>query len=205
MIGTGKWFLEHPKYVQWRQNQGQCFLFLTAGPGYGKSVLMHSVVDNDIAPTETRITCYFFFRDVSEQQRSITEALSAILHQLFRQRPKLLHLAEDTFANFGSKMSERFTPLWDLLIKCAKACNEPIYCIIDAIDECDNENRKDLIRVFKDYYGKENHISKSQGMLRFLVSGRAYLDHSSPQKISLTTCQMKHIYQLRICLSYKRK
>ncbi|KAM5342918.1 hypothetical protein ACJ41O_013884 [Fusarium nematophilum] len=76
-------------------------LWVSANPGCGKSVLAKYLVDSKLQTTEPRTTCYFFFKDDFEDQRSATSALSCILHQLFIQR-------EDLFSNKIVKRLEAY-------------------------------------------------------------------------------------------------
>src|SRR5882762_7065915 len=65
-------------------------LWISADPGCGKSVFVKYLVDPISETTECRTTCYFFFKDDFEDQKSAASALCYILHQLFMQRRILL-------------------------------------------------------------------------------------------------------------------
>jgi ankyrin repeat domain-containing protein 50 len=66
---------------------GPDLLWVSADPGCGKSVLAKYLVDEILPSTNTRIACYFFFKDDFEDQKSIAGALCCILYQIFRQQP----------------------------------------------------------------------------------------------------------------------
>src|SRR5436190_18408613 len=91
--GTCQWVLQHGNFRNWQETNSSSLLWVSADPGCGKSVLSKSLVDEDFKGIETRITCYFFFKDDNETQRSIAIALSALLHQLFSQKPTLIKYA----------------------------------------------------------------------------------------------------------------
>lgn len=42
---TCTWFLEDPKFCDWRDSENSCFLWISAGPDCGKSVLSKHLVD----------------------------------------------------------------------------------------------------------------------------------------------------------------
>ncbi|RVD83769.1 uncharacterized protein DFL_005548 [Arthrobotrys flagrans] len=64
-------------------------LWVSADPGSGKSVLAKYLVDC-VLSTESRTTCYFFFKDDFKGQRSAATALYCILFQLFNKKRSLL-------------------------------------------------------------------------------------------------------------------
>jgi ankyrin repeat protein len=151
-------------------------LWVSADPGYGKSVLAKSLVDTDLMPTESRTTCYFFFKDDNADQKSITNALSALLHQLFSRKSGLLKYAIPEFESNGPQLPHLFDPLWRILTSAAEdpAAGE-IICIFDALDECEEQGRFKLIDALKDYYHKISDRGNNSA-LKFLVTSRPYFD-----------------------------
>ncbi|TGO11258.1 hypothetical protein BTUL_0114g00360 [Botrytis tulipae] len=82
--GTCKWVLEHPTFIDWKEGNGPGVLWISADPGYGKSVLSKALIDEDlVASDQDTDVRYFFFKDISKEQRSLTKALAALLHQIF--------------------------------------------------------------------------------------------------------------------------
>ena len=146
-------------------------LWVSADPGCGKSVLAKYLVDSVLATTESRTTCYFFFKDDFEDQRSIVCALCCILRQLFLQ--KRILLSEKIFEQFemdGEKFTGSFNGLWDAIISAAedKSAGE-ITCILDAIDECEDHGRSQLMQALCKLYGTRSNFN-----LKFLVTSRPY-------------------------------
>jgi hypothetical protein len=87
--GTCEWFQSHGHFKHWKDTPGSRLLWVSADPGCGKSVLVKFLVDHALKTAGSRTTCYFFFKDDFEDQKSATSALCAILHQLFAQNEKL--------------------------------------------------------------------------------------------------------------------
>jgi hypothetical protein len=186
MSGTFEWFLSDRKFAEWRNTTGSKMMFVTAGAGCGKSVLLKSLVDEELATSERRVTCYFFFRKGYDQQESALEALSALLHQLFCQAPHLIELALPDYNRFGEKnFSAQFATLWKILLECATAYDGEVLCVLDGLDECQAEDirttpgkpfypRKELTKRLKDTYALTTPTSNNtQGRtLKFLVSAR---------------------------------
>jgi hypothetical protein len=127
--------------------------------------------------TESRATCYFFFKDDNNQQQSPATALSALLHQLFSQRRSLIKYALPDHENEGKNLPLSFYKLWNILTKSA---SDPeageVVCILDALDECEESGRYNIINSLNDFY--KNVISSEQHLpkLKFLITSRPYLD-----------------------------
>jgi ankyrin repeat protein len=172
--GTCEWFLHHQKFVSWRQDIAKTLLWVTAGPGCGKSVLCKALVDKGLLhpenpETETTSICYFFFKDDPEQGSGIN-ALCSILHQLFKQKPWLIQHAVSEYKISGPKLP--FGTLWNTLMEAATDPNAgPIICVFDALDECESVSRLSLIKKIS-YFHRTSDTSGSK--LKFIVTSRPY-------------------------------
>jgi hypothetical protein len=159
-------------------------MFVTGGAGCGKSVLLKSLVDGELASTDRRVTCYFFFKEGNSQQESALEALCALLHQLLCQAPHLIEFALPHYINFGKEtFSAQFAALWKILSQCAKAYDGEVLCVLDGLDECQAEDvrvtttrsshrREELTDGLKAIYTNPANANANDGTLKFLVSAR---------------------------------
>lgn len=99
--GTCEWFLNHTRFLTWRESQSSSLLWLSADPGCGKSVLSKYLVDRKgevlTVNREPPILCYFFFKDGDVDRMDGTKALCAFLHQLIMQQPHLYRHAKEDF------------------------------------------------------------------------------------------------------------
>ncbi|KAJ6004873.1 hypothetical protein N7540_012672 [Penicillium herquei] len=169
--GTCNWFTKHPDFQKWKQDKDIKLLFVSAGPGCGKSVLSKYLVEK-VLPTGEQTICYFFFRDDYPDQRRHTIALASMLHQLFLPHPYLISDAVlDRHDSEGEKLFESFHTLWDIFvtsITCLK--DEHIMCVIDALDECQEDERRQLVRAINEFYIRSNMDHR----LKFLLTSRPY-------------------------------
>ena len=147
---------------------------MSADPGCGKSVLAKYLADEVLPSTTTRATCYFFFKEDFEDQRSSIVSLCSILRQIFDQDPvsfsiEILKKLEEK----GPALLKSFRDLWDILISVATSSKrKEIVCIFDALDECDASGRHELIEtVSKFYSGKA-----TRPVLKAILTSRPYLD-----------------------------
>jgi ankyrin repeat domain-containing protein 50 len=149
----------------------------SADPGCGKSVLAKSLIDQEMKATESRITCYFFFKDDNETQKSITIALSALLHQLFSQKRSLIQHAMADYEVEGNQLPQSFHKLWSILTKATSDSRAgEVVCILDALDECEESGRYEIIDALNTFYKQATSSKRSASQLKFLVTSRPYFD-----------------------------
>jgi hypothetical protein len=79
--------------------------------GSVKSVLAKYLIDKRLPRSAT--TCYFFLK--SEDQNTVRQALCALLHQLFAQKPSLITYAIKEFQNNGNGLINSTNSLWTVL------------------------------------------------------------------------------------------
>ncbi|RYP21591.1 hypothetical protein DL767_009231 [Monosporascus sp. MG133] len=169
--GTCEWFVTHTSFREWQQSKSSSMLWVSADPGCGKSVLVKHLVDFVLPTTASRTTCYFFFKDDFEDQRSVKGALCCILHQLFTQKEVLF--SDKILGQFEADregLTNSFAELWDVLVAAAEDGNAgEIVCIFDALDECDDQERSYLEKALCDFYGTERGLN-----LKVLITSRPY-------------------------------
>ncbi|KAH0534088.1 hypothetical protein FGG08_007313, partial [Glutinoglossum americanum] len=174
---TCQWFLEHSNFQTWYRSNTSSLLWVSADPGCGKSVLSKSLVEKELKSTESRATCYFFFKDDDIKQKSVTHALSALLHQLFSQKKFLIQHAIPDYESEGERLPTLFHKQWTVL---TKAATDPkageVICILDALDECEESGRYDIIKALSAFYKKANNTEGNPSRFKFLATSRPYLD-----------------------------
>ncbi|KAG7404322.1 Ankyrin repeat domain-containing protein 50 [Fusarium oxysporum f. sp. rapae] len=176
--GTCEWFVGHGQFKKWRKSKSSSMLWVSANPGCGKSVLAKYLVDSELKTMESRTTCYFFFKDDFPDQRSARSALSCILHQLFAQREELFtHKIVKRFKIYKPPLTNSYYELWELwevLVMASQDQNAgEIVCILDAFDECEDQERRELAQALRKFYDADNDTRNSVN-LKFLVTSRPY-------------------------------
>ncbi|KAK2613020.1 hypothetical protein QQS21_000949 [Conoideocrella luteorostrata] len=162
---TCLWFLNHEHFQKWLEQESGPLL-VTADPGCGKSVLAKYLVDHGL-PRSTTI-CYFFFKD--QDQNTIRQALCALLHQLFSQRPSLIEHAMPQYVKDGEGLIHSTESLWTILqnsIKDPQAGS--VIIVFDALDECEESEFAHLIRKVEAIF-----YQMSSGKLKCLLTCRPY-------------------------------
>ncbi|KAF2181465.1 purine and uridine phosphorylase [Zopfia rhizophila CBS 207.26] len=165
--GTCMWFLEHDHFQEWlKQESGP--LLVSADPGCGKSVLAKYLIDHGLPRSAT--ICYFFFKD--QDQNTVRQALCALLHQLFSQKPSLIQHAMKQFDKDGQGLINSTKSLWTILGNAVQDPQVgPVITVLDALDECAESEFQDLMR------NVENQFRSNQsghGKLKYLLTSRPY-------------------------------
>src|SRR5947209_9926671 len=135
--GTCEWFRTHPKFLSWLKMEESGLLLVSADPGCGKSVLARFLVEEELTrynPTAT--ICYFFFKETSEKNdRELSSALCAILHQLFESRGQLAEdLSSKTYGESEGKgnLGKNTWKLWEIFQEAvAQPSAGTVYCVYD--------------------------------------------------------------------------
>lgn len=192
--GTCEWFLSDERFCKWRDSKSASLLWVSAGPGRGKSVLSKTLIDEGhlnslttftITPSEISIStaptssiCYFFFKDGDDVRMDGAQALCAMLHQLFTSPSTsgLIKHALSSHKEHGATLVGKFSILWRILIECASSSDTgEIICILDALDECKEDSRQEVIQALQKFYHSHDRSSGTD-KFKFLVTSRPYDD-----------------------------
>jgi ankyrin repeat protein len=175
---TCEWFFKDERFRKWRNTNTSSVLWVSASPGCGKSVLSRALIDEQHLYRSVATTvCYFFFKDGAENRMHATDALSAILHQLFEHDTEnhLIKFALPSHRAHGQKLSTNFSELWQILLKCVESPNTgEIVVLLDALDECKSESWKSLLQKLVEFYSQRPSDQPSK--LKFLITSRPYDD-----------------------------
>ena len=175
---TCEWFFEDDRFLEWRDSNFSRLLWVSAGPGCGKSVLARALIDERRVCTNTMAStvCYFFFKDGQEHRTRGANALGALLHQLFENSTLITH-ALSSYRSYGKKLRDTFSELWEILVKSAEDSEAgEIICVLDALDECEKNARNQLIEKLVHFFSQGESCQNPSLKLKFLVTSRPYDD-----------------------------
>lgn len=174
--GTCEWFASHSLFKHWNSSSHHNkagLLYVTADPGCGKSVLCRYLID-EVLPEANRNVCYFFFKEDFESQRRVLTALCSLLHQIFLSNKSFL--SDDilqVYAERGKKFFQSFENLWKIFLLVSQ--RQETICVLDALDECQDDDRKQLIDAVASACNDDlSGGTKSGFRPKFLISSRPY-------------------------------
>ncbi|KAH7123364.1 hypothetical protein B0J13DRAFT_531482 [Dactylonectria estremocensis] len=190
-VMTCKWILEKSQYVNWLDPmqlvQHNGFLWIKGKPGAGKSTLMKYVLENARRTMRSKFIIQFFFNAPGHDlERSTIGMYRSLLLQMLNQLPGLW----DVLDSLNSTVSGRGCPDWNLeLLKSTfedaiqHLGTSSLVCFIDALDECDESQIRDMISSWEYLGGLA--VNKR---LKFLVcfSSRHYPHITMKNGLSLT-------------------
>ncbi|KAL3440492.1 hypothetical protein BJX65DRAFT_300428 [Aspergillus insuetus] len=152
------------KFQEWLQAESGPLL-VSADPGCGKSMPARYLIDSYLPRSAT--ICYFFFKD--KVQDRVRQALCALLHQLFSQKPHLIKHAMPEYSKDGEGLINSTESLWKVLRNAiGDPQSGPIIMVLDALDECSELELPDLTQ------NVESQFRGRQGKLKYLLTCRSY-------------------------------
>ncbi|KAI1434427.1 nucleoside phosphorylase domain-containing protein [Xylaria sp. CBS 124048] len=171
IAGTCDWLASQKLFRDWLGSESSRLLWVSAEAGCGKSVLAKHLIDS-VLPTESRTVCYFFFKDDVEDQRNMVTAFRCILYQLFEQKPSVL--SDAIIRQFGINGANLLNSFDELLQVLTSAAEDPsageIICVLDAIDECEDQGKRQLTQKLRRLYDSGGPGRNFN--LKFLVTSR---------------------------------
>ncbi|TFY72970.1 hypothetical protein EVG20_g53 [Dentipellis fragilis] len=166
---TGQWFFEDQRFMEWK-DQRHSSMWLYGKPGGGKTVLCSTIIKMLQDYTKSRTSCalvffYFDFKDSAKQ--TFLDMLRSLLRQLCSQDLaastvlKKLYADHDNGARQPSRQDLQAT-LGDIL-----GCFDDVYIVLDALDECHEDDRNRCLLSFLESTMLNGHSS-----VHFLATSR---------------------------------
>ena len=185
--GTCAWIFEKPEYKSWCDSEQiplhHGFLWIKSKPGAGKSTLMKFLLDvteQQSSPNQAVISFFFNARgDLLE--RSLEGMYRQLLHQLLTVVARLRSVISPLEINNLASLNWPRQLLENMFKKCVLSMvQERVTCFIDALDECPEEEIRELIEFFENL---GNMTAKNGICIRICFSSRHY------PNVSLEKCQ----------------
>ena len=204
---TCGWILNETLYQAWHQSQSSTVLCIYGPPGFGKTILVSSLIDSlkpNIMNDATAIAYYYC--DYSDSQSLlIGSVIGTLIKQLLMRLPSIPLAIEQHINrafNYGlqTPSEQNFA---DLLHSTIGIFDE-VFVVIDGLDTCELIAQQSIIDLIKRLVGSDNAI------VRILVASRDDLNISIPvenftsMKLSETTvasdigAYVKHAVALKV-------
>ncbi|KAK1749326.1 hypothetical protein QBC47DRAFT_153287 [Echria macrotheca] len=183
---TCQWFLSTPEAIHWldvdKMSDHGGLLWIKGKPGAGKSIMMkylfsHAQKHASGKRSETPIVVSFFFNARGEMiEKSTLGCYRSILLQLLEKAPELQsamdHLTGSGF-RYVDKHGWNIESLTQTLIEAVGLLKRPVKCFIDALDECDEAEVREMVG-FLERLGEMALTTGAQGRLHLCFSSRHY-------------------------------
>ena len=172
--GTCEWILRQRLFLEWRDAPKSSLLWITGGPGSGKSTLSDFIANQlevDTKPSHSTAVCRYSFSNRGS-------APEAFLRRMISQSLNTIHeLCGLAIEHLGTKSSGSLRT-WDSLWLfwtnvCEKVKGGKIFWIIDALDECtDTGKMKDFCCRVVALITTLNNTTASSLSCHILLTGR---------------------------------
>ncbi|KAK8029535.1 hypothetical protein PG993_010826 [Apiospora rasikravindrae] len=185
------WFLTHPKYLNWTDlnSHGALYsslLWLRGKAGAGKSTLMKFLYSKAKNRRSGATVVSFFFNARGDYlEKSITGMYRSLLKQILTHLPGLQLILDEIESSFTcDTVCSNLNALKDIL-KCAVMAlgRQCLICFIDALDECNEDDVRDMVQFFDDL---TDSATEENIQLRVCFSSRPYPYIQVDEKIVLT-------------------
>ncbi|RDW84050.1 uncharacterized protein DSM5745_04376 [Aspergillus mulundensis] len=185
--GTCEWICENELYKSWLNTDGPPLLWICGGPGKGKTMLSIYLTED----LERRMQIkgsgsdllFYFCKHESDKCNSAKAVLSGLIHQIITKNPTLFRHANSSFDTDEKADYTLSSPegLWAIF---RDIVHDPeigqVFCVIDGLDECDEESISFLGPKFQQLYSGKQGDHPSLGFRVAVVSRELHAMKGSP-------------------------
>ncbi|KAI0973695.1 ankyrin repeat protein [Xylaria arbuscula] len=155
--GTCEWLLRHPSYEEWLQSVDPTLLWISGGPGKGKTMLAIYITEQlqPVVDSRRGVLLYYFCSNRDKNRNTALTIMRGVLHQWLSFHP---HLAQYVQSYFDGVETTKYTIstficLWRLfliLLRQSGPCQ--VVLVLDGLDECEEDSLKQLLDVLREFY-----------------------------------------------------
>ncbi|KAK7427631.1 hypothetical protein QQZ08_005906 [Neonectria magnoliae] len=147
---TCEWILERYEYTNWLRGRGLHLLWLVGPPGSGKTVISCFLVEKlqkfiEESPPST--FAYYICDNKDEHRNTASCILQGIIVQLLQTRKHLFGCVAEDYKIRKGRLSGNLPALGTIFRRILKSWTDPVYLLIDALDECEDESRGELLHL----------------------------------------------------------
>ncbi|KAJ8108286.1 hypothetical protein ONZ43_g6473 [Nemania bipapillata] len=155
---TCEWLEKRPEYLDWldptKITEHHGILWIKGNPGTGKSTLMKFAFDQARKTMMDKVILSFFFNARGgELERSTAGMYRSLLLQLMKHIPELETIFDSLRVTALLKRAQihwSIELLQDLLEQAIQKLGQTqVVCFIDALDECDEDQIRDMLSFFE--------------------------------------------------------
>ena len=171
--GTCEWILTRHQYTTWLVEDGPQLLWLSGGPGIGKTMISSFLVEELVqlaGRSPQSMFAYYFCDAKDEKRRNATAILRGLLLQLLRQRPNFFKHIQSRFDMSRDSLFTDFHALWRVFVSIIQDTEAgEVCCLIDALDECEKDSRQPFLTNLVELFGPR-HSKKM--FAKFIITSR---------------------------------
>ncbi|KAF5711715.1 nacht ankyrin domain-containing protein [Fusarium mundagurra] len=155
---TCQWLLKDPKYQHWldpkKYIEHHGFLYIKGIPGAGKTTIMKFAYSHaERTMKDATIISFFFDASGEKLERSIEGMYRSLLWELLWKVPELQDVLDHSdliplsYSHGATWTTQRLRDLFEKAV--VNLGQQHLFCFVDALDECDREEDKNILRDFQ--------------------------------------------------------
>ncbi|KAI2628485.1 hypothetical protein GGR54DRAFT_587349 [Hypoxylon sp. NC1633] len=146
---AGHWLVHDARFQRWFSPSGclSPLLWINGIPGAGKTILASVIVD-EVSSIGQTSTAFFYCKHGDPSRNTFISVARSLLAQLFPKNDHLLQLLYEK-ASMSGEMELTSKNTAKELLRMALNNAGTAYVILDGLDECDRENRKEIAMWFQ--------------------------------------------------------
>ncbi|KAL4733499.1 hypothetical protein BDV11DRAFT_175643 [Aspergillus similis] len=182
--GTCEWMLKTDEVVHWLKTpeagepKRSDILWLHGNPGTGKTTMaitMTELLQKQPSFTSgNKILAYFFCDSNNETQRTAISILRGLIYCVVIACPVLMKHLLRKYVERKESLYNSFDALWNILCDMSQESSVDIYCIIDALDECDSESQQTILQQITQTFSSHKTVDTASSLPHILITSRPY-------------------------------
>ncbi|KAJ4855810.1 ankyrin repeats (3 copies) domain-containing protein [Trichoderma breve] len=173
--GTCEWLVQHPSYQGWLADANQPLLWISGGPGKGKTMLSIYITEvlQPIVDVGENVLLYYFCSNRDKNRNTALTIMRGIIHQWISRHS---HLAQHVRSSFEGTETTKYTvssfvSLWRVFLTLLQQSgSSQVVCVLDGLDECEKESLGQLLDAIGTYLSKSEE--KERPRLKLILLSR---------------------------------
>ncbi|KAI1052300.1 hypothetical protein LB507_007582 [Fusarium sp. FIESC RH6] len=173
--GTCEWLTQHSHYQEWLKDENQSLLWISGGPGKGKTMLAIYITEmlQPLVDAGDNVLLYYFCSNRDKNRNNALTIMRGILHQWVGLHPHLAKFIKSSFE--GTETTKytisNFVSLWKVFLTLLQqSTSSQVVCVLDGLDECERESLKQLLDAVSNYICQSGKRSGPQ--LKVIILSR---------------------------------
>ncbi|EHK26937.1 uncharacterized protein TRIVIDRAFT_132867, partial [Trichoderma virens Gv29-8] len=170
--GTCEWIRENEAYKSWLDGDEKC-LWIHGGPGKGKTML--SIFLTEELESKEITLLFFFCINGDKNRNNAISVLRGLVYQLLTKHLNLLKYISSYFETEKIAENTLSSPvaLWSMFKTLLQSPElGAVFCVLDGLDECDENSLENLSRQFRDFYFPSDHKRHIAQNLKLAIVSR---------------------------------
>ncbi|KAG4417000.1 hypothetical protein IFR04_009841 [Cadophora malorum] len=173
--GTCEWLIQHPHYQDWLEDANGPVLWISGGPGKGKTMLAIYITEvlQPVVDAADNVLLYYFCSNRDKNRNTALTIMRGIIHQWIDLHP---HLAKEIKSSFDGTETTKYTissfaSLWRVFqTLLQQSTSSQVVCILDGLDECEKESLRQLLEAIGGYLTRS--VEKPMPRLKLIILSR---------------------------------